>query len=490
MLLRKGRLGPARREAIRFISSMESDRRLLRHVLAINEAHVVMLAKQRIIARKQAARILRALIRLESGMRIDPRAEDIHVNVENEVLKRIGPVHAGNLHIAKSRNDQVSAAIRMELRENLLHLLEELIALQNRLLGFAGKHINTLTVGYTHTQPAQPLTFAHQLIAYADALSRDFLRLSETFGRVNLSPLGAGALGGTTFPVDRMLAARLLGFDGLCENTLDAVSSRDFVLECQAALAILASDLTRMVEDMIFLSSSEVGRVALPDEFTFTSSIMPQKKNPDVLEVIRARCAGVLGDLSASLACMKSLPSGYNLDLQEITPRLWSSLEAVRQSAQVLTHLIPRVKVKAASFDSPSLSYCMATELANMLVREHAVPFRTAHQIVAATVRKLSGRGLALPDLTPELLAERASSYVARKIRIDGSSLKRAIDARHAILSNRTRGGPSPAETKRMIQDRMRRLQRDRERVGARRKSLLEAKKLFRRSASELAQAG
>ena len=256
--------------------------------------------------------------------------------VEEAVLKETGPEVGGNLHIAKSRNDQVTTAIRMQLRNELVGLMLQVLDMQRSLLETAAKHVDTVILEYTHLQAAQPVTFAHYLLSHVQALERDLNRLQGAYERVNMCPLGAGALATTSFPISRQRTAALLGFDSVLENSIDAVGSRDFILETQSALTLLAVNLSRLAEDLIIWSSQEFGTVELPDEFTSTSSIMPQKKNPEVLEVIRARASYALGDFVASAAALKSLPTVYNLDFQEVTPKLWASTS---QPLQLTCHI-------------------------------------------------------------------------------------------------------------------------------------------------------
>ena len=290
-----------------------------------------MLMEQKIIQWQDGAKILSALQK-QVSQKLDPYAEDVHMAVEEAVLAETGPEVGGNLHIAKSRNDQVTTAIRMALRSELIKIMQLTIDMQQSLLETAAKHTQTIILAYTHLQAAQPVTFAHYLLSHADALGRDLERLQAAYKHVNLCPLGAGALATTSFPINRKKTAQLLGFSDVLENSIDAVGSRDFILETQSALALLAVNFSRLAEDLIIWSSAEFGTVELLDEFTSTSSIMPQKKNPEVLEVIRARASYALGDFVASTAAVKSLPSTYNLDFQEITPKLWASTDNLSAS--------------------------------------------------------------------------------------------------------------------------------------------------------------
>ncbi|MCX6643743.1 MAG: argininosuccinate lyase, partial [Candidatus Bathyarchaeota archaeon] len=377
-----------REDVAKFTSSIKDDARLATAVVGINKAHVVMLMEQKIIQWQDGAKILKALSK-QSSIKLDPSAEDVHMAVEEAVLNETGPEVGGNLHIAKSRNDQVATAIRMQLRSELVELMFDVLQMQESLLDTASKHVDTVILEYTHLQPAQPVTFAHYLLSHVDGLGRDLERLQGVYERVNLCPLGSGALATTSFPINRKRTAELLGFNTVLENSIDAVGSLDFILETQAALALLAVNLSRLAEDLIIWSSPEFGTVELPDDFTSTSSIMPQKKNPEVLEVIRARASHVLGDFVASTAAMKSLPSTYNLDFQEITPKLWASIDNLANSLSIFAKLMPNLKVSTIDEGKAAAGFVGATELANVLVRKYNVAFRTSHKIVGALVKSL-----------------------------------------------------------------------------------------------------
>ena len=450
-LLRGGRLTSVRRDVVKFTSSIKSDQKLLKPVIKINEAHVAMLIEQKIIEWSKGVKLLQALSELESKMKLKPSIEDVHLAVEEEINKKVGQEIGGNLHIAKSRNDQVSTAIRMELREKLLDLIISVIKLQEALTKLAEKHVRTVVPGYTHLHPAQPVTFAHYLLSYLDMLERDLQRLEETYQRVNLCPMGAGALATSSFPINRDRVAELLGFNEVLENSIDAVGSRDFILETMANLTIIAVDISRLVEDLILWSSPDFGIIELPDSFSSTSSIMPQKKNPDVLEVIRAKMSHILGNFLTSATTMKALPSSYNMDLQEITPRLWESLENVITSLDMLSKLVTNLKVSKNVFSKKLLNFSTSTELANMLVRKYKVPFRTAHKIVGSLIRTLTEHKLTFSDVTPELIHKAAQDTSSLSLNINVKDIQETADPLKFVESHKARGGPSPTEVKRML---------------------------------------
>ncbi|MGA2681329.1 MAG: argininosuccinate lyase [Candidatus Bathyarchaeia archaeon] len=449
-ILHGGRLSSVREDVAKFTSSRKDDERLASAVVDINIAHVVMLMEQKIIQPQDGSKILKVLQKL-SNVPMDPAAEDVHMAVEEAVLKETGPEVGGNLHIAKSRNDQVTTAIRMTLRNELVALMLQLLQVQENLLETAGKNVDTVILEYTHLQAAQPVTFAHYLLSYVQALERDLNRLRGAYERVNECPLGAGALATTSFPIDRVRTACLLGFDSVLENSIDAVGSRDFILETQSALTLLAVNLSRLAEDLIIWSSQEFGTVELPDEFTSTSSIMPQKKNPEVLEVIRARASYALGDFVASAAALKSLPTVYNLDFQEVTPKLWASITNLSGSLAIFTALIPNLKVSSNIENKAAVSFAGATELANMLVMKYNVAFRTSHKIVGALVKSLAESKKTLLDATPELFQAIAKEAAGVNLLVKIEDMVGCTNPRKIVETYIVLGGPSGVEVEKAI---------------------------------------
>jgi argininosuccinate lyase len=452
-LLRGGRLGAVRKDVTKFTSSIESDKRLLKSVIRINQAHTTMLMEQEIIELTDGVKLLQALEKAETA-KLNLLLEDIHVSLEEKIIEKAGPEIGGNLHIGKSRNDQVSTAIRIELRQNLIHLMTSIIKLQEALIKLAEEHVETVVPGYTHLQTAQPVTFAHYLLSHVDSLQRDLDRLREAYKRVNLCPMGAGALATTSFPIKRERSADLLGFSGVLENSIDAVGSRDFILETVAHLAIMAVGVSRLAEDLIVWNSFEFGIVELPDDFSSASSIMPQKKNPEVLEVVRARTSHILGNFITSATTLKALPSTYNLDFQEMTPVLWESLESITSSLDMLSKLMPQLKVTKNVFNKPLLGFSTATELSNMLVRKHKVPFRTAHKIVGSLVKKLIENKLTLSDVTPKLLQKVAKTSCGLSLNVNVEDIRVSIDPLEFVKAHNASGGPSPKQVKKMLKTR------------------------------------
>ena len=449
-MLHGGRLGNVREDVAKFCSSRKDDARLAEAVLEVNKAHVVMLMEEKIVQWSEGAKILSSLDKIDSK-KLDPNAEDVHMAIEESVIAETGPEIGGNLHIAKSRNDQVTTAIRMVLRQELQELMQLTLNLQQSLVDTASKNIQTIILEYTHLQPAQPVTFAHYLMSYTDSLGRDLERLESAYSRVNRCPLGAGALATTSFPINRKKTAALLGFDEVMENSIDAVGSRDYIVETQAALTLLAVNLSRLAEDLIIWSSPEFGTIELPDEFTSTSSIMPQKKNPEVLEVIRARASHVLGDFVAATAAIKSLPTTYNLDFQEITPKLWSSIDNLSTSLDMFAKLIPGIKVSNNVEDKAASGFVGATELANIFVRKYNIAFRTSHKIAGAIVKSLIDSNKTLIDVTPELVQKIALDNVNIKLTAKKQDLLECTNPRKLVEMYKVLGGPSPKEVYRAI---------------------------------------
>lgn len=462
-----------------FTTSLKTDIEMIQEDIWGSEAHVIMLAEQKIIEKTDARRILKALEKAGSDFAkgkfmLKPELEDVHMNVENYVIENAGEEFGGKMHTARSRNDQVLTDTRLHLREKILEIEESVIGLQKTFLRIAERSTRKVMPGYTHTQQAQPVSLGFWATAYVSMLSRDLERLEESYGRVNMNPLGACALAGTSFPIDRELTTRLLGFDGIEEHSLDAVSSRDFIAETLAALSILMSNLSRLGEELVLFSTREFGIMELSDEFATGSSIMPQKKNPDVAELVRGMTGPVYGSLTQILVTLKALPLGYNRDLQEDRVLLWNSLQRVNSSLLVLNGAIGKAKFnERRMLELVSEDFSTATELANFLVTERKIPFRKAHTIIGGVVKELIGGGRDFRD------AEKTRQLL-RKHRVDISpkELENIIDPKKAIEMNRSLGGTSPGEVERMIK-RLKSEIREREKgIKGRKSGIDSAKKL------------
>jgi len=333
------------------------------------------------------------------GFRWDPALEDVHMNIEAALTARIG--EAGKkLHTGRSRNDQIATDVRLYLRDAIDDLRARITALMAAILELAERECDTLMPGFTHLQSAQPVTFGHHLLAWQEMLSRDRERLADCRRRVNRMPLGAAALAGTSFPIDRELTASLLGFDAPCANSLDAVSDRDFLIEFVSACALVMVHLSRMSEELVLWSSAQFGFVTLSDTYCTGSSIMPQKKNPDVPELVRGKCGRVVGALNALLMLMKAQPLAYNRDNQEDKEPLFDALDTVRDCVTVYTGLIGAIEPRREAMRTAALAgHATATDLADYLVRR-GVAFRDAHEVVGKAVRHAVERGCELAELS------------------------------------------------------------------------------------------
>lgn len=388
-------------------ASIGFDKRLFAQDIRGSKAHCSMLAECGIISRADADQIVAGLdavlAEIEAGtFEFKRELEDIHMNVEARLADLIGPA-AGRLHTARSRNDQVALDFKLYVRDTIDHLDQQLADLQLALIERAEEHAATIMPGFTHLQTAQPVTFGHHCLAYVEMAGRDRGRLADARKRLNESPLGAAALAGTSFPIRRELTAKALGFDGPTRNSLDSVSDRDFVLETLAACAICATHLSRLAEEIVIWSTPGFDFVRLPDNFTTGSSIMPQKRNPDAAELVRAKSGRVIGALTTLLVVMKGLPLAYSKDMQEDKEAAFDALDALSLSLAAMTGMVKTLTVNAQSMlAAASRGFSTATDLADWLVRVLNVPFREAHHITGALVAKAEKKGVDLDGLTLE----------------------------------------------------------------------------------------
>jgi argininosuccinate lyase len=430
-----------------FTASLPFDRRLYPYDLTGSVAHCQMLAKQRIISQRDAARIVAALrqIRTEfdrGTFRTVAQDEDIHMAVERRLIEKLGAV-GGKLHTARSRNDQVALDLRLFLKDEAQAIIKLLRRLRRALATVAQRHRDTVMPGYTHLQPAQPILFAHHCLAYAEMLGRDAGRFADCVRRLDVLPLGSGALAGTTFPIDRHDVARRLGLAGVSANSMDAVSDRDFAVEFLAAAAITGMHLSRLAEDLILWSSQEFGFVELPDAFATGSSIMPQKKNPDVAELIRGKTGRLYGNLLALLTTLKGLPLTYNRDLQEDKEPVFDSVDTIKACLEVLSALIPALRINRERMTAAATAgYTLATELADYLTAR-GLPFRTAHRIVGEIVRHCMAGGRRLEQLSISELRRFSPHFAA--------DARRWLTVDAAIRRRRAPGGTSPENVRRQL---------------------------------------
>jgi len=394
------------REVEAFTSSLNFDQRLYLQDLAGSVAHARMLARQGIITAQEAGEMVRGLEEIRGEMEAGefswaPGLEDIHMAVEARLIEKLGEV-GRKLHTARSRNDQVALDVRLYLAAEVEGLLADLRELRRAGARLARRHLDVLMPGYTHLQRAQPVLFAHHLLAYDEMWRRDQARLTESLARIRVSPLGAAALAGTTFPIDPQFTAAQVGFPEVFRNSLDAVGDRDFLLEFLAHSSIIMVHLSRLAEELILWSASEFGFVELPDAYATGSSIMPQKKNPDVPELIRGKCGRVCGHLMGLLMTLKGLPLAYNRDLQEDKEPLFDTVDTVKAAVRLMTGLLSHLKVRPEKMAAAlSGGFLTATDLADYLAAK-GVPFRTAHEQVGQTVRHAEGQKKELWELSLE----------------------------------------------------------------------------------------
>ncbi len=440
-----------------FTASVEFDQRLAPQDIQGSIAHATMLARQGILTESEREAIVKGLNlildRIENGhFDWSVEREDVHMNIEAALTAEIG--EAGKkLHTGRSRNDQVATDIRLWLRQELHQLGQELDRLRSALLDIAEREADTILPGFTHLQTAQPVTFGHHMMAWFEMLERDASRLRDCRRRMNHMPLGAAALAGTTYPIDRDFTAGLLDFDGPCRNSLDAVSDRDFAIEFTAAASILMMHLSRMSEELIIWSSAQFSFVTLSDSFCTGSSIMPQKKNPDVPELIRGKTGRVFGHLMALLTLMKSQPLAYNKDNQEDKEPLFDSVDTLRGSLKVFADMIPAISCNNDRMRAAALQgFATATDLADYLVRA-GLPFRDAHEVVGRSVAYCVHKGCDLSDLSLEEL-QTFSDLIGADV-FDYLTLEGSVAARDHL------GGTAPQQVRSAVQAARQRMRGD-----------------------------
>jgi argininosuccinate lyase len=386
-----------------FTASIVFDRRLYAYDIQGSIAHCRMLAKCGIITEAEASAIIQGLqeiaAEIERGEFVfDVRWEDIHMHIERRLIEKIGPV-GGKLHTARSRNDQVALDVRLYLRDEIRTILRDIRQLQRTLIDLAEHHLDVIMPGYTHLQRAQPIRFSHHLLAYDEMLERDQQRFGECLTRVNVLPLGAGALATTTHPIDRVYVAQLLDFPAIAENSLDAVSDRDFAIECCADASLLMMHLSRLSQELTLWCSAEFGFIELSDAFATGSSIMPQKKNPDVAELVRGKTGRVYGHLQGTLTVMKGLPLAYNSDMQEDKEALFDVIDTVKACLRVFAPMLATLTLRPERMRSAaSEGFGTATDMADYLAAK-GLPFRQAHEVVGRIVRHCLDQRRTLEDL-------------------------------------------------------------------------------------------
>jgi argininosuccinate lyase len=430
-----------------FNSSINVDQRMYREDIEGSLAHASMLGKQNIIPKEASDRIASGLLeilkRIDSGaIEIDETSEDIHSFVEGTLTYYIGE-HGKMLHTGRSRNDQVTLDLRLHLKKAIIDLQKDIIALEEVLLEKANENIDTIMPGYTHMQKAQPITFAHHILAYAEMLKRDMGRLTDCYKRVDEMPLGSGALATSTYPIDREAVARDLGFSKVTLNSLDSVSDRDYVIETLSCLSIIMMHLSRFSEEIILWCTNEFSFIELDDGYSTGSSIMPQKKNPDVAELVRGKTGRVYGDLITLLTVMKGIPLAYNKDMQEDKEALFDGLDTVTLSIKTFCGMIKTMRVKKDNMrKGAGLGFTNATDVADYLVKK-GMPFRNAHEVVGEIVLACIKENKMIEELSLEELKGFSPIFE--------EDIYHAIDLLTCVEERKVIGGPSTESVKMQI---------------------------------------
>jgi len=431
----------------RYTASVDFDRRLWRHDIDGSLAHADMLAHQGIISADDLTAIQRGMAQIASEIEAGSFVwsidlEDVHLNIEKRLTELVGDA-GKRLHTGRSRNDQVATDIRLWLRSEIDRIVELLAQLQRALVAVADTHADTILPGFTHLQVAQPVTFGHHLLAYVEMFARDAERMTDLRRRVNRLPLGAAALAGTSFPIDRERVAKTLGFEAVARNSLDAVSDRDFAIEFTAAAALVMVHISRLSEELVLWMSPRVGFIDLADRFCTGSSIMPQKKNPDVPELARGKSGRVVGHLMGLITLMKGQPLAYNKDNQEDKEPLFDTVDTLADTLAIFADMAAGIRVKPEAMRAAALQgYATATDLADYLVKK-GLPFRDAHEAVALAVRDCVERGCDLSDLSVTQL--RAFSPLV------GEDVRAVLTLEGSVAARDHVGGTAPAQVRKQV---------------------------------------
>ena len=458
MDLRAGRFdGQMSDDAAKFSSSIEFDKRIFDADIKVNRAHTTMLTEEGIIPKEAGEKILAALDKLEDegidALNLDPSFEDIHMALEDYITNLIGP-EAGFMHTAKSRNDQVCTDIRLTLKDEIENTISNIKDFITTIVNMAKDNLDTLFIAYTHLQHAQPNTFAHHLMAYANELRRDCERFMDTYKRVDMSPLGSAALATTGFPINRKRTAQLLGFSEVMDNSIDGVSSRDFIAESVFDYAMLSTTLGKIADEIVIWSSYEFRMVECSNAYSSTSSIMPQKKNPDIAELARGKSTIAYGELMTIMSILKGIPHSYNRDLQEITPHLLSAVDNTNDILQIVHGMLATLTInKQRTAELAGANFATATELADVMVREKNMPFRTAHNIVGRVVSDAIEQNLKATDLDDEFINKAAIEVTGKPVNLGDELVKQALDPALNVKARTVQGGPAPSAVKDAIKN-------------------------------------
>ena len=451
----RSRLGKnLERVTLDYVSSIDDDVEIAHYDILGSQAHTIMLYENKIITKNEIKKILKGLESLKKAKFTNKtNSEDIHELIESLVIKKIGIGAGGKMHTARSRNDQVALDIRLKIRDDINIVCQCLLDTIKSLVVLAKKHQDTIIPLYTHLQQAQVGLFSHYLLSYADALFRDLDRLYVTYGRVNENPLGAGPIGGTSIPIDRISTGKMLGLKGLVENSIDATTTRDSAVEYIAAIAILMTNLSRISKDFSIWSTSEFSFLELSDEFTSPSSVMPQKKNPDILELTRGKTSQVIGNLTSMLSTIQGLPSGYSRDLQQINPSIWSASKIAISALLIMESMLKTVVINKKNMRKAAEDgHLIALDLAEKLVH-HNIPFRKAHQIIGRVVKLAHKSGKPISKLSEsEVKKVIKSKEVSLKLLME---LIQSTTLTSSLQARTSQGSSGISEQKRMTADRM-----------------------------------
>ncbi len=437
-----------------YVSSLNDDVAIAHYDILGSQAHTIMLYENRVITKKEVKKILKGLENLKKEkFEKKSSSEDIHELIESLLIKRIGIDAGGKMHTARSRNDQVALDIRMKIRDDINIVCQCLLDTIKSLVQLAKKHQETIVPLYTHLQQAQVGLFSHYLLAYADALFRDLDRLYVTYGRVNENPLGAGPIGGTSIKIDRQSTGKMLGLKGIVENSIDATTTRDSAVEYIAAIAILMTNLSRISKDFSIWSTSEFSFLQLSDEFSSPSSVMPQKKNPDILELTRGKTSHVIGNLTSMLSTIQGLPSGYSRDLQQINPSIWSASKITISALLVMESMLKSVIINKKNMKKAAEDgYLIALDLAEKLVH-NGISFRKSHQIIGRLVKIAHKSGKPISELNKsEIKKEIKAKEVSLELLIE---LIQSTTITSSLHDRTSQGSSGISEQKRMIKHRL-----------------------------------
>lgn len=464
-----------------------------RYLSDINQAHLVMLHGAGLLAGRGAGALAAAMLRIEqegpASVPLDADREDAYFNYEAHLMHVAGADLGGRLHVARSRNDILATSDRMRVRDVALDLVEALCAAREAALEQAQSHADVVMPGYTHLQPAQPITYGYYLAGVAEALERDARRIAQAQPAFDLCPLGAGALAGTAFPIRREESARLLGFSGIVPHALDAVASRDYALELMSAMSIAAVTWSRVAQDYFVWCTHEFGMVDFPDSVAGTSSIMPQKKNPVVLEHLKGKAGHLIGLLTAALSTVKGVNFTHTGDGNRESMRsLWECGDECLRSLKLLTLVLRTARpVEATMLRRTREDFSTATDLADALVRQADLSFREAHHVVGAVVRDALDRGLAADAITPAMVEAAAAEQAGKVIRLSEDAVRACLDPQVSVAARTVPGGPAPDQVRRRVAQAMERLRADRDNSRARRRQLGEARAALKNAVAALA---